>query len=151
MFDAALPRFGFMPKERKVRSYAGREWTETGHNLDRVFERDEIPYGAEIKNTLEYIPRDELRIKLRMCQWLHLKPLFIVRMAPKSYIEEVRQAGGFTLVFKYQLYPHGHDELTRRVKHELGLPVDCPQTVEDGTILRLVRWHVKVHGLGGQV
>lgn len=103
MFDAALPKFGFMPKGWKVRAYGGREWTETGHDLDRVFERDGIAYGTEIKNTLEYIPRGEMQIKVRMCEALGLKALFIVRMAPKSYIEEVRQAGGFTLVFKYQL------------------------------------------------
>lgn len=148
MFDAALPRFGFMPKARKVREYGGRQWTETGHDLDRVFERDEIAYGAEIKNTLVYIPREEMRLKVRMCGELGLKPLFIVRMAAKSYIEEVRGAGGFTLVFKYQLYPHGQKELAERVRKELGLPVDCPERVEDGTVLRFLGWHRREHGLG---
>lgn len=147
MFDAALPPFGFMPKGRKVREYGGRQWTETGHDLDRVFERDGIAYGAEIKNTLVYIPREEMQLKVRMCGELGLKPLFIVRMAPKSYIEEVRRAGGFTLVFKNQLYPHGHMELAKRVRAELGLAVDCPERVEDGTVLRFLKWHRREHGL----
>src|SRR6266851_5101150 len=60
MFDAALPTGGFMPKGRKVRAYGDREWTDSAHDLDRVFERDGIPYGAEIKNTLDYIPIREL-------------------------------------------------------------------------------------------
>ena len=47
-------------------------------NLDRVFERDGIPYGAEIKNTLAYIDRGELHVKLRMCFYLGLRPLFTV-------------------------------------------------------------------------
>ncbi len=148
MFDAALPRFGFMPKGQKVRSYGGREWTETGHDLDRVFERDGICYGAEIKNTLEYIPHEEMRIKLRMCRMLGLIPLFIVGMAPKSYIEEVREDGGFTLVFKYQLYPHGHEGLAKRVKEELGIPADSHRAVYDGTVIRFLRWHRHKHGLG---
>ncbi len=149
MFDAALPKFGFMPRGSKVRAYRGRQWTETGHDLDRVFERDGISYGAEIKNTLEYIPREEMRAKMKMCGVLELKPLFIVRMAPKSYIEEVRQGGGFTLVFKYQLYPHGCEEVARRVREQLGLSVDCPRAIEEGTVRRFLRWHLKEHGLGG--
>lgn len=148
MFEAALPRFGFMPMGSKVREYKGREWTETGHDLDRVFERDGIAYGAEMKNTLGYIPRDLMQLKVRMCEVLGFKPLFIVRMAPKSYIDEVRLNGGFTLVFKYQLYPHGHEELAQRVREELGLPAGCPERVEDGTVLRLLRWHGLEEGLG---
>src|SRR5262250_616192 len=105
MFEAALGSAGFRALGRKVRSYGGKNWTATGHDLDCVFERDGIEYGAEIKNTLPYIPRNELRVKLVMCKVLGLRPLFIVRMAPKTYINEVRLEGGFTLVFQYQLYP----------------------------------------------
>jgi hypothetical protein len=107
MFDAAMATGGFLPKAKNVRSYGGKTWTQTGHNLDRVFERDGIAYGAEIKNTLPYIPPDELAAKIDMCHHLGLTPLFIVRFAPKSYIEQTRRQGGFTLVFKYQLYPFG--------------------------------------------
>jgi len=143
MFEAALPTQGFLPKMRKVRAYGGKQWTETGHDLDNVYERDGVAYGVEIKNTLPYIPTQELRAKLRMCAFLGLKPLFIVRMAPKSYIEEVRLQGGFTLVFQYQLYPHGFAELAQKVRHRLLLPVDSPARIADGTIERLLRWHLR--------
>lgn len=143
MFDAALPKEGFMPKATNVREYGGKEWTETGHDLDRVFERDGIPYGTEIKNTMAYIPRSELQIKLRMCARLGLCPLFILRYAPKSYIEQIRQAGGFTLIFKYQLLPHGFADLARRLRERLRLPVDCPRALSEGTIKRLLKWHQK--------
>jgi hypothetical protein len=143
MFDAAMATGGFLPKAKNVRSYAGKTWTQTDHNLDRVFERDSIAYGAEIKNTLPYIPPRELAVKITMCQHLGLTPLFIVRFAPKSYIEDTRRQGGFTLLFKYQLYPFGYADLARRVKTALNLPVDCPRAIEDGTIQRLVTWHLK--------
>ena len=147
MFDAALPRAGFMPRGRNVRQYGDKKWTETGHDLDRVFERDGIAYGVEIKNTLDYIERGELRVKIRMCGVLGLRPLFIVRMAPKSYIEHVRREGGFTLVVQYQLYPHGHLSLARRVRDELRLPVDAPAAIAEGTVRRFLRWHCDVNGL----
>ncbi len=59
MFDAALPTKGFMPRARNTRIWKDHEWMKTQHNLDRIFERDGIAYGAEIKNTLMYIPPEE--------------------------------------------------------------------------------------------
>jgi hypothetical protein len=45
MFDAALPRAGFMYKAKNVRTYNGK-FTLRLKNLDRVFERDGISYGV---------------------------------------------------------------------------------------------------------
>jgi hypothetical protein len=143
MFDAALPTAGFMPRSRKVRDFGGRQWTRTAHDLDRVFERDGVKYGTEIKNTLDYIPIGELVVKMRMCEHLGLRPLFIVRMAPKNYIDMVRRAGGFTLVFKHQLYPHGHAPLAATVRERRGLPVDSPTAIADGTVQRFLNWHLR--------
>ena len=143
MFDAALPRVGLQPLASNTRSNKDRIWKETEHDLDRIFELDGVSYGVEIKNTLPYIPRDELEVKLRMCAFLGLTPLFIVRFAPKSYVHEIRKRGGFTLIFKYQLYPHGFEDMAQEVKSELRLPVDCPATIAEGTCLRFLRWHKK--------
>jgi hypothetical protein len=143
MFDAALPGGGFMPAGRKVRSYGGRTWTETGHDLDRIFERDGIAYGTEIKNSLSYMDRGELGVKLRMCSHLGVRPLFIVRMAPKNYINEVGKQGGFTLVFKYQLYPFGQKAFADAVRARLGLWTDCPARIGEGTVQRFLKWHLR--------
>lgn len=143
LFEAALAGADFKPTARKVRSYGGKNWTETKHDLDRVFERDGVAYGAEIKNTLPYIPREELEVKLKMCKHLGLRPLFIVRMAPKNYINDVRLEGGFTLVFRYQLYPFGQKAFADEVRNRLRIPVDCPARIADGTVQRLLNWHLK--------
>jgi len=143
MFDAALPSVGFVPTGRKIRSYNGKVWIETKHDLDRVFERDGVGYRTEIKNTLDYIPREEMRIKIAMCSFLGLRPLFIVRMAPKNYVNEVQEAGGFTLIFKYQLYPFGHIEFADKVRDMLRLPIGCPDRIADGTSQRFLQWHLK--------
>ena len=141
MIDAGLPRVGFQPVGHTIRSWNGINWTETGHNLDRVFQRDELFYGVEIKNRLSYIPQEEFEIKLRMCEALKLIPLFIARMMPKTYIDQVRRAGGFSLIMEYQLYPVAHAEMAIKVKRELGLPVDSPARLQDSTLQRFLTWH----------
>jgi hypothetical protein len=148
MFDAALPTVGFLPKGVKVRQYRNEEWTKTKHDLDRVFERDGIGYGTEVKNTLGYIEKEEMEVKVDMCRKLGLVPLFIVRMAPKSYVKLVDDAGGFTLIFKYQLYPHGQKAFADEVKERLRLPTDSPVRIMEGTVQRFLKWHLKKHNLG---
>lgn len=82
LFSRAFLLKGFRQAAANTNEYRGRTWTETGHNLDFIFERDDIAYGCEIKNRFEYIDRSEMRLKLRMCKHLGLTPLFIVRSAP---------------------------------------------------------------------
>jgi hypothetical protein len=147
MFDAALPTVGLVPAGRDVREYRGRRWTRTPHNLDRIFERDGVAYGVEIKNTLDYIPRDELRIKIVMCRELGLRPLFIMRSAPKNYMKNIIDAGGYGLIFGFQLYPFGQEAFAREVSAALGLPVDCPRRIAEGTVQRFLRWHRRITGI----
>jgi hypothetical protein len=142
MVDSGLPRIGFLPQAFNVRSWQNRTWTETGHDLDRVFSRDNVFYGVEIKNRLGYIPQNEFEAKLRMCQFFGLIPLFIARAMPKSYNLEVINAGGFVLILGYQLYPYAHLELARTVQRELRLPVDSPSRLADGTLNRFLKWHI---------
>jgi hypothetical protein len=131
----------FVMTGRNAASYLGKEWRETGHNLDFIFERDGIAYGVEVKNTLGYMDWNELITKVKMCKFLGLTPLFVVRMLPKSWINEVIKLGGFVLVLKYQLYPWTHKAIAQRVKSTLGLPVDAPKALYDGTMQRFVKWH----------
>lgn len=102
-----------------------------------------MAYGIEIKNQLAYIESEEFELKLRMCRHLRLVPLFIVRWMPKDWIYRVhREFAGFCLLFKWQLFPLGQEELVSRIKTEPGLSVDCPRSIAEGTIRRLVNWHV---------
>jgi hypothetical protein len=111
--------------------------------LDRIYTRDGLAYGAEIKNTQNYISRDELLTKLQLSQHLGVIPLFIMRFAPKSYVFDVIRSGGFALLFEEQMYPWGHSELLRQVRDELGLKVGSPRDVKDGDIQRFENWHRK--------
>ena len=113
----------------------------TAHNLDFIFERDGLTYGVEVKNTLGYMNDREFKTKIAMCVELGIKPVFAVRMIPKTWVREVVEAGGFALILKYQLYPWSHRELARRVAGTLELPVDAPRALEEGTMQRFLRWH----------
>ena len=131
----------FVMRGRNTNSYGDRTWHETGHTLDFIFERDGKAYGIEVKNMLGYMEYDELKVKMSMCRYLRVGTVFVARMLPKSWIREIVDAGGFALILKYQLYPWTHRELAKTVKSGLGLPVDAPRVLEEGTMRRFLRWH----------
>lgn len=141
LFCSALALRGFMPKAKKVKEYNGKKWEETGHDLDFVFSRDGVAYGCEIKNTLGYIDKDELEIKLKMCAYLGIKPLFIMRYSPKTYNKLIIEHGGFSLIFETQIYELSQEELVEKIKDNLGLKVICSKAIPDGIIDRFENWH----------
>jgi hypothetical protein len=141
MFDSAFARNRFIIEAKNAKSWNGRTWSQTNHNLDRIVTRDSIAYGVEIKNMQSYIDHDELQTKLSMCQHLALTPLFVMRAAPKSYMFEIDQHKGFGLLFDDQLYPWGHGSLLAEVQGQLGLKVAAPADIPDGHMQRLLRWH----------
>jgi hypothetical protein len=143
LFALALASHGFLPFQKKVRDYNGRSWTNSNHDLDYIFKESNIAYGAEIKNTLGYIEKEELKIKLDMCKVFNVRPLFILRYAPKTYIEMIRQAGGYAMIFECQIYELSQRDLVERIRNKLGLPVDCPKAIPEGIIIRFNKWHQK--------
>lgn len=139
----AFARNQFVLRGRSVRELDGFAWKESEHNLDLVFQRDGVTYGIEVKNTLSYIDYREFRIKIRLCKTLGLRPVFAVRMLPKTWIEELWREGGYAMILQYQLYPWSHQELARRVRTEFGLPVDAPRAIFQGTMDRFLRFHAR--------
>jgi hypothetical protein len=131
----------FVTHGRNTSRYRGRGWQTTEHDLDFIFERDGLVYGVEVKNTLAYMEYKELRTKIDLCDYLGIMPVFVARMLPKSWVNEVRLAGGFSLILEFQLYPLTHQDLARRLRTKLSLPVGTPKALEDGTIDRFRRWH----------
>ncbi len=141
LFCNALAMRGFMPTAKKVREYNGKRWEKTGHDLDLAFKKDGIDYGCEIKNTLGYIENEELDIKLEMCTYFGIKPLFIMRYSPKTYNKMIYDSGGFALIFEAQIYELSQEKLVQKIKDVLGLPVVCSKAIPDGIIDRFEKWH----------
>jgi hypothetical protein len=74
-------------------------------------------------------------------KYLILKPIFVVRMFPKTWINEVNKNGGFSLIMKYQFYPISHKELADKVSKTLNIPIKTPISLQQGTIERVLKWH----------
>jgi hypothetical protein len=143
MVLGGFARREFVMRGHHTRKYREGEWLKTQHNLDFIFERDGVAYGVEVKNTLSYMDREEFTTKIALAEHLEVVPGFAVRMLPKSWMKELIDHGGYGMILKYQLYPWTHGELAKRVAKELGLPVDSPRALADGTMDRFVTWHGK--------
>src|SRR5438067_1640673 len=137
-------RSQFLMIGRDTSEYHDRKWIESKHNLDFVFERDGRVYGVEVKNTLGYMDREEFLLKIRLCKHIGITPVFVCRFLPKTWIFELKELGGFSLILKYQLYPWTHKALAKRVKEGLGLPVDAPRFLYEGTMNRFLKWHKRL-------
>ena len=132
---------GFNLAGRETNKFGDKIWVQSGHNLDFVFSKDNIGYGVEVKNMLGYMDYEELETKVKMCDFLGLRPIFVVRMFPKTWINEIRDFGGFSLIMKYQFYPISFKDFALKVKNTLGFPVDTPKRIEQGTMDRVLKWH----------
>jgi hypothetical protein len=92
--DAGFARIGFRILSENFRKVRDNKWESSRHNLDRLIERDSIQYAVEIKNQLGYIDQTEFETKLAMMKFFGARPMFIARMMPKNYINDVVRAGG---------------------------------------------------------
>ncbi len=143
MADAGFAEIGFRIIKRKVKEVDDKRWIETNHDLDRLIMRDRVFYGVEIKNQLGYIDQTEFQTKLAMCQYFGVRPMFIARMMPKSYIYQVVQAGGFSMIIGEQCYPLLADKMAKRVRDRLQLPVVSKSKHADPVLSRFEKWHEK--------
>ena len=76
LVESGFARTGFRILQHKVRVVDGRMWTETNHDLDFLVVRDGIRYGVEVKNPLGYIDQTEFQIKLKMCEFFGIRPMW---------------------------------------------------------------------------
>ena len=141
LFCLGLVKKGFRVIAEEAREFQGKKWEKTEHDLDFIFERDEIYYGCEIKNTLDYIDKDEFDIKIEMCEFFNIRPLFIMRYAPKTWIAQNNSKKGYCMIFETKIFELSQIELVEKIKNVLGLPVICSRAIPDGIITRFENWH----------
>ena len=143
MVLAAFAKRQFLLIGHNTRRFGDREWRQSDHNLDFIFERDGQVYGIEVKNTLSYMDQSEFETKISLCESLGIAPVFAVRMLPRTWNYELIERGGYAMILKHQLYPWTHVDLARKVAKEFGLPVDAPKALADGTMIKFEKWHRK--------
>jgi len=141
LVKAELRVQGFRIVGTHTATYEGREWTKTNHDLDFIanHKSGKLNIGVEVKNTLPIIEREELDTKLGICEYLGVRPVFAVRWI-KPYIELIRSRGGFSWVFKTQIYPPGYEQLTRTIYQRLGLPVTVRTELPEKSVRLFESW-----------
>jgi len=134
---------GFRIVGEDTNEYRGLKWEETEHDLDFIIEKDSIAYGVEVKNTLPYMEEDEFKIKLKMCEFLGLIPLWILRNAPAVQFEQMKLCNGFILKFKTQIYPLGQEPLIRDIWEIMRLPVSIWKKIPEKLENIFLRQHTE--------
>lgn len=136
----AFARQQFVLKGEATNSYNGKAWDASGHDLDFIFERDGRAYGIEVKNTLGYLNFDEFALKIRLCHHIGVRPVFAVRALPRTWANALISSGGYAMIMRYQFYPWTQRELATEISKTLGLPIDAPRRIADGTMQRFENW-----------
>lgn len=141
LVKAELRAQGFQIAGTHTNKYKNREWVKTKNNLDFIAEHSsgKLVVGIEVKNTIPIIEREEIDIKLDMCDFLGITPVFAVRWL-KPYTELIFERGGFSWIFKTQIYPPGFDDLTKMLWNRLQLPVTVRTDLPEKSINSFQRW-----------
>lgn len=106
-------------------SYKGKHWTKSNANLDIIADYpDGRAFGTQAKNELKSIEKEELLEQMEICDFLGVKPLFIVRYMPWSFVPLVIDRGGFVITLGTQIYPLGHRKICQQIKDKLSIPED---------------------------
>jgi hypothetical protein len=148
--DAGFARISLRIIGENFRKVGDKEWKESRHNLDRLIERDGIQYAVEIKNQLGYIDQTEFETKLEMMKFFGARPMFIARMMPKNYINDVVKVGGFCLLLGDQYYPLLAANLAKRVRETLGLPTPAVKGWPDTALTRFENFHKRMAAEGSE-
>lgn len=118
---AELRAFQFKIVGEHTNEYYGVKWTETDHNLDfiAVHYEGKLKIGVEVKNTLNLMNPKEIDVKIEICEKLGLTPVFAIRWM-RPYMECIRLQGGFSWVFKTQMYPLGYEKMVDELYQKLS-------------------------------
>ena len=115
---------------------------KTNHDLDFIVSKDKLFYGVEVKNTFEYIPRKEFKLKMfKLCPYLNLIPMCVFRFAPKFYINELNEQGGFGFVFKSKVFPFGQESKVHQLWKDTLLPVRVATELSKKGEDNFKQWH----------
>ncbi len=122
--------------------YKNKVYSNTKHNLDFILERNGYAYGVEVKNRFSYIPQKEFEIKMYdMCNHLGLIPILVARCAPQNYIDDLRKAGGYTIMFKRKAFPYGFELGVKKYWLNTMLPVGVTDMLITPRFLKnFIKW-----------
>ena len=127
--------------EKHVNSYRGKKWNRSKHTLDIIAEHKikKITIGVEIKNMLTQTPKSDIVIKLEMCKFLGIYPIFAFRWQ-EIHRDIIEKEKGLLWQFKDQIYPFGQENLIFELQKRFGFPVIVKGELPKEAIMSLRTW-----------
>jgi hypothetical protein len=104
--------------------YKNKKYGKGKETLDFIAEHHsgKLTIGVEVKNTISVLDKKEVDNKLDMCDFLGIKPVFAARLLEPYTTKFIKDKGGFSWIFKTQLYPPSMEALTEKLSKKLQLP-----------------------------
>ncbi len=127
--------------EKNVKEYNGKRW-RGNENLDIIAvhkEKTHLVIGVEIKNTLYPPPKSEITLKMEMCRFLGIVPVFACRWL-EIYRNTITEQGGFLWQFKNQLYPRGQEAFVETIRKRFKLPVSVSPSLPINAVDEIEKW-----------
>jgi len=84
---------------------------------------------------------EEFNIKIDICEYLALVPLWILRNAPEIQFSTMKARNGLILPFKSQIYPYGQELLTKSIWENMRLPVTIWDEMPEKIVKRFLGFH----------
>lgn len=125
----------------KTRKYREKEWTKTNHTLDIIAKHKtrNLTIGVEVKNMLFLVPKSEVSVKIEMCDYFGITPVFACRWL-EPHRHEIVSHGGFLWQFKKQLYPRGQEKFVETLRKRFKFPVEVNSELPYTSIKEFENW-----------
>jgi hypothetical protein len=150
LFENAFLERGFRFIAKHTNEFNGKKWTENDRNMDFILNKDDLNYGFEIKNTFSNIDKDEIDIKIKLCKYIGVIPVFVCRWLPKSYVNDIEKRGSFALFFVSKIFPLNMEESVKRYREYMfekygdnRMVCITTKAIPGGIIDRFVKFHEK--------
>jgi hypothetical protein len=141
LVKAELEAQGFTIVGVHTNKYKNKKYGKSDDNLDFIAEHHSgnLTIGVEVKNTISVLDKKEVDTKLEMCDFLGITPVFASRWL-EPYTKSIEDRGGFSWIFKTQLYPPGMETLTEKLSKKLQLPTKVKTQLPTETTQLFHKW-----------
>jgi len=116
----AFADLGFSVEKEDVKEFEGEKAT-IGGDIDFIAKKNDLCFGVEVKNTLEY-PTD-LAKKVQIAIELKTIPVVVVRRVTWDVYSNLKKYGVLTKIYETSIMPKSYESIVDECKKILGMPL----------------------------
>ena len=125
----AFVDLGFSIEGEDVNEFEGEKAT-IGGNIDFVARKDDLCFGVEVKNRLEY--PDDLANKVQIAIELKTIPVMVVRRVAWDVYGNLKKFGVLTKLYETCIMPKSYEPIVEECKQILGMPLIALDAITKG-------------------